>query len=100
MAELEHLHVQVSLLSCYEKRGRGAWNDWMVGTHGITIEFVAEGKRYSGTYLPHIPLEEGAPASSANHLHAARPHYFCATGVRQSHDAGRGLPQGGTPPQQ
>lgn len=63
-AELEQLHVQVSLLSCYEKRGRGSWNDWVVGKHGITIEFEAGGKRYSGTYLPQIPVEEGAPCNS------------------------------------
>jgi hypothetical protein len=65
-AELEQLHVQVSLLSCYEKRGKGAWNDWVVGKHGITIEFEAGGKRYSGTYLPQIPVEEGvSPAPTA-----------------------------------
>jgi hypothetical protein len=58
--ELEKLHVQVSLLSCYEKLGPGSWDNWVVGTHGITIEFEAGGRRYTATYLPQIPVEEGA----------------------------------------
>lgn len=59
IVELEKLHVQVSLLSCYEKLGPGSWNQWEVGTHGITIEFEVGGRRFTSTYLPQIPVEEG-----------------------------------------
>ena len=50
--------MQVSLLSCYEKRA--SWDDWVVGTHGITIDFDASGRHYTATYLPQIAVEEGA----------------------------------------
>lgn len=64
IVELEQLHVQVSLLSCYETLGPGSWDNWIVGTHGITIEFEAGGCRFTSTYLPQIPAEEGRQSHS------------------------------------
>ena len=60
VGELGKLHIQVSLLSCHEKLGPGEWNNWVLGTHGITIEFKVKGRQFTGTYLPQIPVEEGA----------------------------------------
>jgi hypothetical protein len=35
--ELSGLAVKVAALRTFEKRGRGAWSDWEIGTHGIII---------------------------------------------------------------
>ena len=61
--------MQVSLLSCYEKRA--SWDDWVVGTHGITIDFDASGRHYTATYLPQIAVEEGALPARPPALRAA-----------------------------
>ena len=53
--------MQVSLLSCYEKRA--SWDDWVVGTHGITIDFDASGRHYT--------VEEGALPARPPALRAA-----------------------------
>ena len=62
--------MQVSLLSCYEKRA--SWDDWVVGTHGITIDFDASGRHYIATYLPQIAVEEGALPARPPARHARR----------------------------
>ena len=55
--ELPFLSVSISFLSDFEPIDDPL--DWEVGTHGIEIEFVADGKDYRGTYLPHVASEQG-----------------------------------------
>lgn len=33
--------------------------DWELGTHGIRISFVVNGRRYGATYLPDVAVEQG-----------------------------------------
>lgn len=33
--------------------------DWILGKHGIHITFHVSSRRYSGTYLPEVPLAQG-----------------------------------------
>ena len=56
-ADLPNLQCSVSLLVNFEV-GRSAY-DWVVGKHGIIIEFFVSGKRYSATYLPEVAPEQG-----------------------------------------
>ena len=50
---MPHLSVEVSLLSNFEVIQNPL--DWVVGTHGIEIEFKDEDEEvYRGTYLPHV----------------------------------------------
>ncbi|KAL6754054.1 AMMECR1 domain-containing protein [Haematococcus lacustris] len=57
--ELSQLCCKVSLLSCFEVAAD--WQDWVVGTHGIIIEFSdpESGCRRSATFLPDVPPEQG-----------------------------------------
>lgn len=55
--ELPHMSVGVSLLVDYEPATRP--DDWVVGIHGIIIEFVADSRQYSATYLPEVAPEQG-----------------------------------------
>lgn len=51
------LHCQVSLLSCFEEAA--GWQDWVVGVHGIQIEFVdPQGYTRSATYLPEVAPDQ------------------------------------------
>lgn len=50
--EISDLHISVSLLVNYEDIEY--YLDWEVGVHGILIEFEANRKRYSATYLPEV----------------------------------------------
>jgi AMMECR1 domain-containing protein len=51
------LECGVSLLVNYEEAK--AWDDWVVGTHGILISFEADGTSYRATYLPEVASEQG-----------------------------------------
>jgi len=55
--ELEKLKVSVSLLEKFEE-AEDAF-DWEVGKHGIIINFSANCRSYSATYLPHVASEQG-----------------------------------------
>jgi AMME syndrome candidate gene 1 protein len=57
--ELPSLHCTVSLLRAFERVD--AWDDWTVGTHGLTIEFEdpASGRARGATYLPAVAREQG-----------------------------------------
>ena len=55
--ELADLQVGVSLLVDYEEAAHVT--DWVVGTHGITISFRADGRAFSATYLPEVAVEQG-----------------------------------------
>ena len=55
-AELPQLDLSVSLLVNYERGLR--YDDWIVGTHGIIIEFTIGGTSYAATYLPEVAPEQ------------------------------------------
>ena len=54
--EIPNLRCSVSLLTDYEHNKK--WNDWVVGTHGIIIDFLVQGKKYNATYLPQVAAEQ------------------------------------------
>ena len=57
-SELTNLQVSVSIL-CHFEDGAD-WADWVVGTHGIRIEWLSErGNRKTATFLPEVPLAQG-----------------------------------------
>lgn len=56
--ELPELEISVSLLVGYEPAEHP--HDWIVGTHGIIIEFEdGHGSEYTATYLPDVAPEQG-----------------------------------------
>ena len=56
-SELKNLNCEVSLLVKFEKANDPM--DWVVGTHGIDIDFEDEkGEDYSATFLPEVAEEE------------------------------------------
>ncbi|KAG0165280.1 AMME chromosomal region protein 1-like [Apophysomyces sp. BC1034] len=55
--ELPHLTCAVSLLTEFEDGDD--FLDWEVGTHGIWIEFINQGRRRTATYLPDVIPEQG-----------------------------------------
>lgn len=55
--EIPFLSCDVSLLTDFEQAQ--SVDDWKVGVHGITIDFVANGRSYSATYLPEVAAEQG-----------------------------------------
>lgn len=55
-AELAELKCSVTLLTNFEDCK--AWDDWVVGEHGIKIRFKAKGRSYSGTYLPSVAADQ------------------------------------------
>jgi len=55
--ELPELACKLSVLHSFE-RCRDPY-DWIIGTHGILINFAANGQKWSATYLPEIALEHG-----------------------------------------
>ncbi|XP_026669315.1 uncharacterized protein LOC108624970 [Ceratina calcarata] len=58
LEELPRLHVSVSILRHFED---GAdYLDWVIGVHGIRIEFHNEkGNKRTATYLPDVAIEQG-----------------------------------------
>ena len=59
LKELAYLKCSISLLHSFTKANE--WNDWDVGTHGITITFNAKNgiKTYNATYLPEVATQQG-----------------------------------------
>ena len=55
-AEVPKLSCGISVLSDFEDIEDPI--DWEVGKHGIEIEFEIDGKKYRGTYLPHVASEQ------------------------------------------
>ena len=56
--EIKNLNCEVSLLVNFEKAKDAM--DWVVGTHGIDIEFEDNnGTDYAATFLPEVAEEEG-----------------------------------------
>lgn len=58
LSELPYLQCTVSLLHSFES-GQ-SWEDWEIGVHGITIEFIDPHSRYrrSATFLPEVAAHE------------------------------------------
>lgn len=56
--ELPQLVCSVSLLTDYE--ACGAFDDWAIGTHGVSCELVEDGHRHHAVFLPEVMLEHGA----------------------------------------
>ena len=57
LKELKNLNCEVSLLVQFEKAKSPV--DWVVGTHGIDIDFDdSRGESYSATFLPEVAEEE------------------------------------------
>ncbi|KAJ8904922.1 hypothetical protein NDN08_001436 [Rhodosorus marinus] len=56
-SEMADLQVCVSLLTNFEIASLGVY-DWYRGKHGIIINFQAEGKAFSATYLPEICIDQ------------------------------------------
>eukprot|EP01134_Creolimax_fragrantissima_P008072 CFRG8072T1 len=56
-AELPSLHCTVSILTDFEEKKDCM--DWELGIHGIWIEFSANGRTKTATYLPEVMLEQG-----------------------------------------
>lgn len=58
LEELPRLQVSVSILRHFEE-GRD-YLDWVIGVHGIRIEFLNEkGSKRTATYLPEVASEQG-----------------------------------------
>jgi len=56
--ELTKLHVSVSILRHFEDGDD--FLDWVIGVHGIRIEFTTEkGSKRTATYLPEVAPEQG-----------------------------------------
>lgn len=55
--EVRYLQCTVSLLTDFEPADDHL--DWEVGTHGIRMELVHDGRRYSSTFLPEVAGEQG-----------------------------------------
>lgn len=53
--ELESLVCSISLLTDYEKCSK--YNDWIIGKHGISIKFEADGRTFSAIFLPEVMTE-------------------------------------------
>ena len=57
LGEIKNLNCEVSLLVEFEKAKNP--EDWVVGTHGIDIDFKDQfGQSYSATFLPEVAEEE------------------------------------------
>jgi len=56
-SEISQLQCAVSLLMNFTPAAHV--HDWIIGTHGLRIEFAAGGRRYSSTYLPEVAAEQG-----------------------------------------
>ncbi|KAI9822451.1 MAG: hypothetical protein M1827_000170 [Pycnora praestabilis] len=55
--ELPTLEASVTLLTTFEPAPTPT--SWTLGTHGLRISFPYHSKRYSATYLPDVPVEQG-----------------------------------------
>ena len=55
--EVPELHVSVSLLGDFEEAKHP--EDWLVGVHGVIVEFHMDGAHFKATFLPEIAAEQG-----------------------------------------
>jgi len=65
-SELSSLNIEVSLI--YDKEDiTNNGSDWVIGTHGLAIEFKVNGKEYNATYLPDVAREQHWSKEAAVH---------------------------------
>lgn len=55
---LPRLQCCVTLLTNFSNPTKDPM-DWTIGTHGIRISFIVNGRRHGATYLPDVALEQG-----------------------------------------
>uniref|UniRef100_A0A914LVU8 AMMECR1 domain-containing protein n=1 Tax=Meloidogyne incognita TaxID=6306 RepID=A0A914LVU8_MELIC len=55
--EMPHLHCAVSLLVCFEPARH--YRDWLIGIHGIRIEYRQHHRSMSAVYLPEVARDQG-----------------------------------------
>ncbi|KAF7626918.1 AMMECR1 domain-containing protein [Meloidogyne graminicola] len=55
--EMPHLHCAVSLLVCFEPARH--YRDWLIGIHGIRIEYRQHHRSMSAVYLPEVAIDQG-----------------------------------------
>lgn len=62
--EVSSLTCKLSILFQFETCSDA--HDWEVGLHGVLIHFAdAQGRQYSATYLPEVPMEHGMSRETA-----------------------------------
>lgn len=67
MHEIPHLHCSVSLLVCFEPADH--YRDWVIGVHGIRIEYRQHHRDLNAVYLPEVAHEQGWDhVETLNHL--------------------------------
>ncbi|KAI1704260.1 AMMECR1 domain-containing protein [Ditylenchus destructor] len=65
--EVPHLYCSVSLLVQFEPAQD--YRDWIIGVHGIRIDYEQHGRRLSAVYLPEVAKEQGwSQTETLNHL--------------------------------
>ncbi|KAL3078506.1 hypothetical protein niasHT_032802 [Heterodera trifolii] len=65
--ELPLLHCSVSLLLCFEPADN--YRDWVIGVHGIRIEYRQHHRALNAVYLPEVAYENGWDhVETLNHL--------------------------------
>lgn len=84
-SELDSLTCSISLLTDYDNCS--SYDDWTIGTHGISIKFEDGGHHYSGIYLPEVMTEYGTPKQNNELSHMFRIH--SRRGNLQSHQKKR-----------
>ncbi|CAD6501437.1 BgTH12-01689 [Blumeria graminis f. sp. triticale] len=57
LIELEMISVCVTLLTNFEPCSHPL--DWMIGIHGIRVQFMADGATWNACYLPDVAVEQG-----------------------------------------
>ena len=57
LAEVPQLNVGLSLLVNFQPIQNPL--DWVVGKHGVEIDFTIKGQAYSSTFLPEVMSEQG-----------------------------------------
>uniref|UniRef100_A0A0N5A870 AMMECR1 domain-containing protein n=1 Tax=Syphacia muris TaxID=451379 RepID=A0A0N5A870_9BILA len=57
LSEVQDLHCAVSILVNFEKALN--YQDWVIGVHGIRIEFQDNNRKRDAVYLPEVAKEQG-----------------------------------------
>ncbi|KAK8792354.1 hypothetical protein WA538_003741, partial [Blastocystis sp. DL] len=74
LEEIPHLECEVSLLHSFEKVCDPL--DWVVGKHGIIIDFEVDGESFSATYLPEVAQEQGWDQKTTLKYLVSKAGYF------------------------
>lgn len=74
LEEVPQLECEVSLLHSFEKVCDPL--DWVVGKHGIIIDFEVDGESFSATYLPEVAQEQGWDQKTTLKYLVSKAGYF------------------------